>query len=60
MTYTPASVGQGITALIGNGCATKEDRAEAGLLMAAVGQTITVENEAEMDGVAGVSGSGPA
>jgi pyrroline-5-carboxylate reductase len=60
MPNTPASVGQGITALIGNGSATKDDMAEAELLMAAVGQTITLENEAQMDAVTGVSGSGPA
>ena len=60
MPNTPTSVGQGITALIGNGSATKDDMAEAELLMAAVGQTITLENEAQMDAVTGVSGSGPA
>ena len=59
MPNTPASVGQGITALIGNGSATKDDMAEAELLMAAVGQTITLENEAQMDAVSVFSVSGP-
>jgi pyrroline-5-carboxylate reductase len=60
MPNTPASVAQGITALIGNGSATKNDMAEAERLMATVGQTIILENEAQMDAVTGVSGSGPA
>ena len=60
MPNTPASVGHGITALIGNGSATKDDLAEAERLMAAVGQTIILENESQMDAVTGVSGSGPA
>jgi pyrroline-5-carboxylate reductase len=60
MPNTPAAVGQGITALIGNGRATEKDLSEAQNLMAAVGQTIVLQNEGQMDVVTGVSGSGPA
>ena len=60
MPNTPASVGHGITALIGNGRSSKKDMGEAERLMSAVGQTIVLENEDQMDAVTGVSGSGPA
>ena len=60
MPNTPAAIGQGITALIGNGRATEKDVAEAQSLMAAVGQTLVLQNEQQMDAVTGVSGSGPA
>jgi pyrroline-5-carboxylate reductase len=60
MPNTPAAIGKGITALIGNAHAgvAQMDLAEA--LLAAVGQTVRLENEAQMDAVTGVSGSGPA
>ena len=60
MPNTPAAVGQGITALIGNGRATEKDLSEAQILMAAVGLTIMLQDEGQMDAVTGVSGSGPA
>jgi len=60
MPNTPAAIGQGITALIGNGVATGADVDLAELLLSAVGQTVRLSNEAEMDAVTGVSGSGPA
>ena len=60
MPNTPAAIGQGITALIGNRRATEKDVAEAQSLMAAVGQTLVLQNEQQMDAVTGVSGSGPA
>ena len=60
MPNTPAAVGQGITALIGNGRATEKDLFEAQNLMAAVGLTIVLQDEGQMDAVTGVSGSGPA
>lgn len=60
MPNTPAAVGRGITALIGNRAsdAAQMDLAEA--LLSAVGQTVRLESEAQMDAVTGVSGSGPA
>ena len=60
MPNTPAAVGKGITALIGNTrtYAAQMDLAEA--LVAAVGQVVRLEREDQMDAVTGVSGSGPA
>ncbi len=60
MPNTPAAVGRGITALIGNASATDEDMALAEALMAAVGATLRLEHESQMDVVTGLSGSGPA
>jgi len=60
MPNTPAAIGRGITALVGNGVADAHDLDLAEGLMAAVGQTVRLESEAQMDAVTGVSGSGPA
>ncbi|OWU76304.1 pyrroline-5-carboxylate reductase [Phaeobacter sp. 22II1-1F12B] len=60
MPNTPAAVGRGITAIIGNDRtdATSLDLAEG--LLSAVGQVVRLESESQMDAVTGVSGSGPA
>lgn len=60
MPNTPAAVGRGITALVGNAHAGPGalDLAEA--LMRAVGQTVRLDDEGQMDAVTAVSGSGPA
>ncbi len=60
MPNTPAAVGRGITALIGNDAATAGHLDLAEALLSAVGQTVRLETEAQMDAVTGVSGSGPA
>lgn len=60
MPNTPAAIGRGITALIGNEVATDADVALAQRLLAAVGQTVLLGTEDQMDAVTGVSGSGPA
>ncbi|PTE21332.1 pyrroline-5-carboxylate reductase [Cereibacter changlensis JA139] len=60
MPNTPAAVGRGITALIGNAHASAEQLALAETLLSAVGQTVRLETEAQIDAVTGVSGSGPA
>ncbi len=60
MPNTPAAIGRGITALIGNAHVTIEDLALAETLLSAVGQTIRLETEDQMDAVTAVSGSGPA
>jgi len=60
MPNTPAAIGQGITALIGNSDASKADLDLAEVLMSGVGQTVRLQDEAEMDAVTGLSGSGPA
>lgn len=60
MPNTPAAIGKGITALIGNTQATAEQLDLAEALLGAVGQTVRLQSEAQMDAVTGVSGSGPA
>ncbi|GAB4267256.1 MAG: pyrroline-5-carboxylate reductase [Pararhodobacter sp.] len=60
MPNTPAAVGRGITALIGNAWVTEAALRQAEALMAAVGETVLLQHEAQMDAVTGVSGSGPA
>lgn len=60
MPNTPAAVGRGITALIGNAVASDAQMAMAEELLQAVGQTVRLQAEAQMDAVTGVSGSGPA
>lgn len=60
MPNTPAAVGQGITALIGNDAAGEQVMGMAEALLSAVGQTVRLETEDQMDAVTGLSGSGPA
>jgi pyrroline-5-carboxylate reductase len=60
MPNTPAAIGRGITACVPNPQVTAEGRAACEALMAAVGEVVWVEGEAEMDAVTAVSGSGPA
>ncbi len=60
MPNTPAAIGRGITALIGNRRASPDDLALAELLLSAVGQTVRLSGEDQMDAVTAVSGSGPA
>lgn len=60
MPNTPAAIGQGITALIGSGTVTDAQMDVADGLLQAVGETVRLESEAQMDAVTGVSGSGPA
>lgn len=60
MPNTPAAVGRGITAIIGNAHAAAADLDLAESLLAAVGQVVRLEDESQMDAVTAVSGSGPA
>lgn len=60
MPNTPAAVGRGITALIGNAMAKPDDLDLAEALLLSIGQTVRLENEGQMDAVTAVSGSGPA
>lgn len=60
MPNTPAAIGRGITALIGNAQITEGDLQMAENLLQAVGQTVRLDNESQMDAVTAVSGSGPA
>ena len=60
MPNTPAAVGKGITAIVGNAQATGAQMDLAEALLSAVGQVVRLDGEAQMDAVTGVSGSGPA
>ena len=60
MPNTPAAIGKGITALIGNDRATDAHLDMADALLRAVGETVRLDSESQMDAVTGVSGSGPA
>ncbi|MEP2028378.1 MAG: pyrroline-5-carboxylate reductase [Paracoccaceae bacterium] len=60
MPNTPAAIGKGITALVGNRCAADEQMDMAEHLLQAIGQTVRLQNEGQIDAVTGVSGSGPA
>ncbi len=60
MPNTPAAVGQGITAIIGNTHASAAHLNMAQALLEAVGDVVRLESEAQMDAVTGLSGSGPA
>jgi pyrroline-5-carboxylate reductase len=60
MPNTPAAIGRGITAIIGNARATPAHLELAETLLAAVGQVVRLEGEHQMDAVTAVSGSGPA
>ena len=60
MPNTPAAIRQGITALIGNSRSSDADMKLAEDLLSAIGETVRLEDEAQMDAVTGLSGSGPA
>ena len=60
MPNTPAAIGQGITALIGNAVSTADHLDLAHALLSAIGEVVDLDSESQMDAVTGVSGSGPA
>jgi pyrroline-5-carboxylate reductase len=60
MPNTPAAIGRGITVAVSNAKTTAAQREACGGLLAAVGTVEWVEDEALMDAVTAVSGSGPA
>jgi pyrroline-5-carboxylate reductase len=60
MPNTPAAIGLGVTGLCANAAASAEDRATAAALLSAVGSIEWLDNEADMDALTAVSGSGPA
>lgn len=60
MPNTPAAVGRGVTVLCANAAASAAQRRLAERLMAAVGVTAWIEDEALMHAATAVSGSGPA
>lgn len=60
MPNTPAAVGHGITAIIGNANATEADLRLAENLLGAIGEVVRLRDESQMDAVTALSGSGPA
>ncbi len=60
MPNTPALVGAGASGLFANALASEEQRDEAESILRAVGTTAWLQDEALMDVVTAVSGSGPA
>jgi pyrroline-5-carboxylate reductase len=60
MPNTPAQVGRGITAAVANPRATEDDRALVTTLLQAVGEVAWLDDEALIDAVTAISGSGPA
>ena len=60
MPNTPAAIGRGITAIVGNAHVTDADLDLADSLLRAVGQVVRLDDEIQMDAVTAVSGSGPA
>lgn len=60
MPNTPAAIGKGITAFVGNQHVSPASMTSAESLLSAVGQVVRLKSEAQMDAVTGVSGSGPA
>jgi len=60
MPNTPAAVGKGITAIIGNAAAGPVDLDLAEGLLSAIGQVVRLTHEDQIDAVTGLSGSGPA
>ncbi len=60
MPNTPAAIGRGITAIVGNDHAGEGHLMTAEGLLSAVGQVVRLDGEDQMDAVTAVSGSGPA
>jgi len=57
---TPAAIGRGITALIGNAQIDEAALQLAETLLSTIGQTVRLDDEGQMDAVTAMSGSGPA
>ena len=60
MPNTPALVGLGATALYANEQVSRAKKVEAEAILSAVGITVWVERQAQLDAVTAISGSGPA
>jgi pyrroline-5-carboxylate reductase len=60
MPNTPALIGMGITGMVATSGVTGAQRAAADSVMRAVGETVWLDDEALIDPVTAVSGSGPA
>jgi pyrroline-5-carboxylate reductase len=60
MPNTPAAIGRGITVACANEHVTQQQKQLCDQLLAAIGESAWVEDEALIDAVTAVSGSGPA
>lgn len=60
MPNTPALVGAGVTALCADESVSRDERDTADGVLSAVGRTLWIDNESQMDGITAISGSGPA
>ena len=60
MPNTPALIGKGITALYARPGVTPHDQAQAEQVIATTGEWLWVQDEAQLDAVTALSGSGPA
>lgn len=60
MPNTPAAIGRGITAAAADGTIDATDRSRVEMLLAPTGAFLWLDDEAQMDAVTAVSGSGPA
>ncbi|MGN6512332.1 MAG: pyrroline-5-carboxylate reductase [Lysobacteraceae bacterium] len=60
MPNTPALLGAGVTGLHANAAVDAPGRAAAEALLSAAGRTVWIDDEARMDAVTALSGSGPA
>lgn len=59
MPNTPAAIGQGITAIIGNDRVSAAQMDTAETLLRAAGRVVRLDEERQMDAVTALSGSGP-
>lgn len=60
MPNTPASIGRGVSGCVANSSCDEARRALAATLLASVGEAYWLEEEAQIDALTAVSGSGPA
>ena len=60
MPNTPALLGAGVTGLFATTTVSAAQRAQADTVLASAGRTVWIDDEARMDAVTAVSGSGPA
>lgn len=60
MPNTPALIGAGVTGLYASPAVSANEREAVGRVLGAVGRTVWIDNEAQMDAVTAISGSGPA
>lgn len=60
MPNTPALIGAGVTGIHADPSVSQAERDQVAAILASVGATVWIENEAQMDAVTAISGSGPA